>query len=343
MSQNYPWFKFHHIEYLLNPAVSSLSLEAQGANTRLMAYAARQSEFGTLPTNEKQLISMSGCKSFKQWQKIFNELVSNGIWKTIGFIEDGNVRLICPMMIVESAPTQTKEQPQDDASQDDISAKRSAAAKARWDAKRASDNANYMQNNANTDFAPCKTDANDMQNNNLHDAKVMQNDANANFAYANEGGKGGDLDLNLEQDLDINQYINSHSKTRETEKKSAQNFFDDELRPNIHILNSKLGANLITEKFIEENLFSFNSHYETQQLTDNQRLAKWVNWFKREQAKQQAQTIQRPNKTQPPKNQNPVFGNVNDAFPINQDDRLLTEDEKLAIAKMLEEDEHVVF
>lgn len=331
MSQNYPWFKFHHIEYLLNPAVSSLSLEAQGANTRLMAYAARQPEFGTLPTNEKQLISMSGCKSFKQWQKIFNELVSNGIWKTIGFIEDGNVRLICPMMIVESAPTDKQEQPLQEE-------------KPLTPAERSK---RYRENKKNRDDV---CDENTSQSHDRHGSVTQESDdsheknvTHRDESVTIEGGKGGDLDLEQEKDLDINQYINSHSKTRETEKKSAQNFFDDELRPNIHALNSKLGANLVTEKFIEENLFEFNSHYETRQLTDNQRLAKWVSWFKREQVKQQAQPIQRTHKTQPPKNQKPVFGNVNDAFPINENDRPLTEAEKAAIAKMLEEDEHVVF
>ena len=272
MSQSYPWFKFAHVEYLLNPAISSLSLEAQGANTRLMAYAARQPEFGTLPTNEKQLISMSGCKSAKQWHRILNELFSNGVWRTIGFAEDNNVRLFCPMMIVDSAPV-SQETTQNNEAQEDISAKRSAAAKARWDAKRASD----------------------MQNANLHHANTMQNDANTNFAYANEGGKGGDLDLDLNKDLDLKQELNSHSKTREAEKNS-RGFFDDELRPDLNLLNAKLGANLVTQKFIDENLFSFNSHYETHQLTDNQRLAKWITWWKGEQAKQQAQTIQRPSK-----------------------------------------------
>ena len=181
-----------------------------------------------------------------------------------------------------------------------------------------------------------------MQTNNLHNANDMQNDANANFAYANEGGKGGDLDLNLDKDLDINQYINSHSNAREAEKKSSR-FFDDELRPDVNALNAKLGANLITQKFLDENLFSFNAHYETQQLTENQRLAKWINWFKSEEAKKQAQTIQRPNKTPPPKNQRPVFGNVNESFPLNPNDRPLTAAEKAEIARMLEEDENVVF
>ena len=74
-------------------------------------------------------------------------------------------------------------------------------------------------------------------------------------------------------------------------------------------LNAKLGANLIDKKFIEENLFSFNARYETQHLTENQRLAKWINWWRGEEAKKQTQAIKRQPKER-------VFGNVNDDFPI---------------------------
>jgi uncharacterized protein YdaU (DUF1376 family) len=195
-TQSYPWYKFAHVEYLLDPMISTMSLTAQGANTRLMAYAARQLPFGTLPNDEKKLFAMSGAKSLKQWQKLHTELMG-----VVWFVNDDN-RWFCPLMNVESVPVVEQEAKQEDEpSQDDISAKRSAAAKARWDAKRANDMQNIDANNANNDFASCKTDATDMQSTNLHDAKVMQNDANSNFAYANEG-VGGDLDLN--QDLDLN-------------------------------------------------------------------------------------------------------------------------------------------
>ncbi len=143
----------------------------------------------------------------KQWFKIFNELLTANLWRKSGSIEEGNVRLFCPLMIVESAPVVAQESKQDDEqSQDDISAKRSAAANARWALKREQD----AKDNANGDFASCKTNANDMQNENLHDEKPMQNDANGNFAYANTmqmGGRGEDLDSELKQDLDKEQEV----------------------------------------------------------------------------------------------------------------------------------------
>lgn len=331
MSQSYPWFKFAHIEYLLNPAITSLSLEAQGANTRLMAYAARQPEFGTLPTNEKQLISMSGCKSVKQWHKILNELFSNGIWKTIGFAEDGNVRLFCPMMIVESAPVS---QEAASSNEDNDKPLTNAERCRRYRENRK----NVGDTNSDTSSDTLNMSSDTTATRTQHDSDTTKSVDSVSFG----GIKGGDLDLDLNKDLDLDQEFNSQTKTREAEKKSSR-FFDDELRPDVNALNAKLGANLVTEEFITQNLFAFNAHYETQQLTDNQRLAKWINWLKSEEAKKQAQTIQRPNKTQPPKSQKPVFGNVNESFPLNPNDRPLTAAEKAEIARMLEEDENVVF
>lgn len=307
MSQSYPWLKLPHREYLVSLTYKVLKPVERLAFIELVMFAHTQ-EKNALPDNDKFLAAWAGM-SLKQWQKIKTNVLIE--WSLV----DGFWHL--PNWFVIEQPTKdiNQDDTQDNNKQDDISAKRSAAAKARWAAKNANDDASNAS-------ALCKTDANDMQNANLHDAKVMQNDANANFAYANEGGKGGDLDLDLEQDLDKNQYINSHSLTREAEKKSSL-FFDDELRPDVNALNAKLGANLITQKFIDENLFSFNAHYETQQLTDNQRLAKWINWFKGEEAKKQAQTIQRPKSSQPT-NQVPVskhggFAQRDYSVGINED------------------------
>lgn len=320
MSQSYPWFKFSHVEYLLDPMITSLSLAAQGANTRLMAYAARQLPFGTLPNDDKTLLAMSGAKTVKQWQKLYQELMG-----VVWFLGDDG-RLYCPLMNVESV-TQSK---QDDNQDNDRPLTDAERAKRYRDSKKSRDENNQASHD--------RHDSVTKESDDRHEANVTQRDDSVTIG----GIKGGDLDLDLNKDLDLDQEFNSQTKTREAEKKSSR-FFDDELRPDVNALNAKLGANLITQKFIDENLFSFNAHYETQQLTDNQRLAKWINWFKSEEAKKQAQTIQRPNKTPPPKNQRPVFGNVNESFPLNPNDRPLTAAEKAEIARMLEEDENVVF
>lgn len=312
-----PWFKFTHVEYLLDPVITGLSLIAQGANTRLMAYAALQSPFATLPNDFEQLAVMCGVK-IKQWEKLSKELMGK-VW-FVG--EDG--RLFCPMMIVESAPV-AQSPKQDDSQQDDSKPLSNAERCKRYrDSKK-----NVGDTNTDTSSDTQNMSSDTTATRTQHDSDTTKSVDSVSFG----GIKGGDLDL----DLDLKQELNSHSKTREAEKNSRR-FFDDELRPDLNLLNAKLGANLVTQKFIDENLFLFNSHYETHQLTDNQRLAKWIAWWKGEQAKQQAQTIQRP-----PKNTKPIFGNVNDSFPINPNDRLLTQEERAAIAKSLEEDEHVVF
>lgn len=320
MSQSYPWFKFAHVEYLLDPMITSLSLSAQGANARLMAYAARQLPFGTLPNDNKTLLAMSGAKTAKQWQKLFAELI-NVVW----FVNDDD-RLYCPLMIVESVAQTSK---QDNEQQDNEKPLSDAERAKRYrDSKKNRDEnqeASHDRHDSVTQKSDTVTERHDSVTTASHD-RHEENVTNRDEM----GGKGGDLDLKQE--------LNTHTLTREAEKKSPR-FFDDELRPHLNLLNAKLGANLITQKFIDENLFLFNSHYETQQLTDNQRLAKWISWFKGEQA----QSIKREQKTQAPKNKNLVFGNVNDSFPLNPNDRLLTAAEKAEIARMLEEDEHVVF
>jgi len=278
MSQSYPWFKFSHVEYLLDPMITSLSLAAQGANTRLMAYAARQLPFGTLPNDDKTLIAMSGAKSAKQWQKIYAELMG-----VVWFLGDDG-RLYCPLMNVESTP-QAK---QDDNQDNDRPLTDAERAKRYRDSKKSRDENNQASHDRH-DSVTKESDDRHEASHDRHEANVTQRDDSVTIG----GIKGGDLDLDLNKDLDLDQEFNSQTKTREAEKKSSR-FFDDELRPDVNALNAKLGANLVTEEFITQNLFAFNSHYETKCLTENQRLAKWINWFKSEEAKKQAQTIQRP-------------------------------------------------
>lgn len=283
MSQSYPWFKFSHVEYLLDPMITSLSLAAQGANTRLMAYAARQLPFGTLPNDDKTLLAMSGAKTAKQWQKLYQELIG-----TVWFLNNDG-RLYCPLMNVESVAQLPK---QDDSQQDDSKPLSNAERCKRYrDSKK---NVGDTNTDTSSDTQNMSSDTLNMSSDTTATRTQHDSDTTKSVDSVSFGGiKGGDLDLDLKQDLDLDQELNSHSKTREAEKKSPR-FFDDELRPDVNALNAKLGANLVTEEFITQNLFAFNSHYETKCLTENQRLAKWINWFKSEEAKKQAQTIQRP-------------------------------------------------
>lgn len=57
---SFPWFKFAHVEYLLDPEISSLSLEAQGALMRLLCHSARQYPFASLPNDMPHLVKAAG-------------------------------------------------------------------------------------------------------------------------------------------------------------------------------------------------------------------------------------------------------------------------------------------
>lgn len=300
MSQSYPWFKLPHREYLLSLSYKVLKPVERLAFIELVMFAHTQ-ENNALPDNDKFLAAWASM-SLKQWLKVKANVLTewllvDGFW-------------LLPKWFSTEQPT-----PKNATNDTD----NNVTAKQQRNAERQK---RYRERNANrNDVTQESVTRNADSNATVTHSNVTRNANERNESVTNGGIKGGDLDLDLEKDLDIDQELNSHSKTREAEKKSSR-FFDDELRPDVNALNAKLGANLITQKFIDENLFSFNAHYETQQLTDNQRLAKWINWFKGEEAKKQAQTIQRPNKT--PTTQVPVskhggFAQRDYSVGINED------------------------
>lgn len=231
-TQTMPWFKFAHVEYLLDPMITSLSLAAQGANTRLMAYAARQLPFGTLPNDDKTLLAMSGAKSAKQWQKIYAELMG-----VVWFLGDDG-RLYCPLMIVESSPVNQKEKDKQDNQANDKTLTNAERCKRYRDSKK-----NVCDTNTDTssDTQNMSSDTLNMSSDTTATRKQHDTDtAKSVDSVSFEGGKGGDLDLDLDLDKEQELINTSLSLKREAEKKSAQKFFDDELFPDINTLNTKL-------------------------------------------------------------------------------------------------------
>lgn len=223
---SFAWFKFAHVDFLLNPKIGAMSLVEQGALLRLMSYAARQVPFGSLPNDPVQWAFMVGL-SKTRWSKIepaiFNSKDESGLFKRC---QDG--RWYCSLMTDALTPVSLQQDQATDADtpspvppkksrgkkpvDPEISNKRSAAANARWNNEHAK--------------ADTSTDANlhthDMQNQDLHDAKQMQN-ANLHDANdANEGDIGGDKDLDQELDLDKKQ---THSS--ESPEKSGGKFLEE--------------------------------------------------------------------------------------------------------------------
>jgi len=201
--RSYTWLKLDYSRLFASEFFAMANDAEFRAAFILWCKSMQQLPAGSLPNNDKALAGWCG-KNVKQWAKI-KDMALHG-WQ---LADDG--RLYHPVLAEvvndilsksDSKPNKSSSPELDEQlSQDDISAKRSAAANARWalkreqDAKNSANNASNDANNAKDKFASCKTDANDMQNANLHDAKVMQDDAN-------EGGKGGDLDLDKKLDLD---------------------------------------------------------------------------------------------------------------------------------------------
>lgn len=205
MSKDYPWFKFAHVEYLLDPMITSLSLAAQGANTRLMAYAARQLPFGTLPNDDKTLLAMSGAKTVKQWQKLYQELIG-----TVWFCDDDG-RLYCPLMIVESVPQAKQDDYQDTDKPltDAERAKRYRDSKKNRDEKQEASHDRHDSVTPKSDTVTERHDSVTTASHDRHESNVTNRDE--------MGGKGGDLDLDLKQDLDKEQEV----KTKTTREASV--------------------------------------------------------------------------------------------------------------------------
>lgn len=201
---SFNWSRFAHTEYLLNPMVSNLSLEAQGAYMRLLAHSARQVPFGSLPADADLLISMLGVK-FKKGGKdelklalLLNEALQAGFT----FCQDK--RWYCKMLVDQlpsdaNQPNEKPSKPSKKSIDPTLSTKRSEAAAKSHETRRAKKLQSELQTDdakiANLQNQIAKI-ANDDVLQNLQDAKIAND-------LQNGGIKGGELDSELEKDLEI--------------------------------------------------------------------------------------------------------------------------------------------
>lgn len=73
-----------------------------------------------------------------------------------------------------------------------------------------------------------------------------------------------------------------------TNIKNTHTNASEDFAPDLEQLNAKLkmaGGQVVTQKQLDQVLVTFNPHYETQVLTDNQLMAKLVQWIKGDQDK----------------------------------------------------------
>lgn len=235
-TQSYPWFKFAHVEYLIDPMINAMSLAAQGANTRLMAYAARQLPFGTLPNDEKTLLAMSGAKSLKQWQKLHTELMGS-TW----FVNDDN-RWFCPLMIVDSVPVAPV------AANDKADSNTTPRQQRNADRQK-----RYRDRNANRNGVTLESVTRNADNV-TQDVTSNATVTDSNVTHRNEmGGRGEDLDSELKQDLELNQEVNTttnvvsapHTSEREKNKKTRVNFSANEMILSCETLSTEVANDFI--------------------------------------------------------------------------------------------------
>ena len=181
----YDWFKFSHIEFLLNPRVSALKLIEQGALIRLMAHAARQVPFGSLP-NDPQLLAAMTCLTLPRWNKIADAVLD------AAFVQCNDDRWYCPLMIDElSAPVVVTHHATTDESSKDAERARRYREKKKRDAKR--------------DDPSTVTDQERDATVTHRDATVTVGVTHRDDTVTNGGIKGGDLDQDSDLDLEVKQ------------------------------------------------------------------------------------------------------------------------------------------
>jgi hypothetical protein len=195
-----PWMKFAHVEFLLSPDMLGLSLQSQGALLRLMAHAARQTPYGTLPDDFDLIGRMVG----KGWSKRIQQELFSGV-----FVATEDARWTCPLMtdVWADAPKANNDVTAE-ANTAKTNAQRQAEYKARQkgnatgnvtsNAENVTGNeiGNAQSNDGNVTSNAENVTGNEIGNAQSNDGNVTSNEENVTFG----GIKGGDLEKDLDLD-----------------------------------------------------------------------------------------------------------------------------------------------
>lgn len=326
---SFPWLKLPHTDCLVDPDVSVLSLEAQGVLFRLICHSGRQYPYASLPNDMRHLINMAGFKLPPKDSPAYLKKLAKaeGIVRSVldaTFIYCRDERYYCTLLIdvlsdSNSQPVPTFVSP-DNASHASASTgqdptpspqgrKRTANAErvARFRAnKKAVDSGvtpnvtpeNVTGNAAVTpDVMPTVTDVMPVT------PAVTSVTGNS---VTNEGGKGGDLDLNPDLDLDSASKKNKTNPDDAGQQAHEPDYFQTPglgWTPRLDLLNARLkmaGHKPVTQEVLLQTLVTFNPHYDDQPaMSDNNRTGKLVNWIgdKQQKAARQPykQSVSKPN------------------------------------------------
>lgn len=241
----YDWHKHPHTKILLNARIRTLKPAHKGMLWMLMEYAALEVPFGSLENDAERLAEMAGV-SLSAWSK------SSDVVMGAAFVLCSDNRWYC-QLLTDMLSSNVQQTDQDEPKQRSKSAERVARMRDR------------KRNAVTPDVTPV-----------THDVIPPSVTCNADVtpvtvtSVTNGGIKGGDLELDQEI------------------KKTHTNAGASEFLPDLEQLNTKLkmaGAQAITQKQLDQTLVTFAPHYETQVLTDNQRVGKLVTWIKGDQDK----------------------------------------------------------
>lgn len=339
---SFPWFKFAHVEYLLDPEISSLSLEAQGALMRLLCHSARQYPYGSLPNDMPHLVKAAGfllpdplakgyAKAYMRAEHVVESVLE------AAFIQCRDDRFYSPLLANELT-AEPKPVPVVPAGHNIPSAapagaplstgqhttpptvKRQSSSAERMQRKRERERLLKQQQDSNSksDASPNHSDASHVTPEGVTcdgcdtqcDAVTVDVTPKASHvtgsSVTNEGGKGGDVDLNPDLDLDSASKKNKTNPDSAGQQAHEPDYFqtpDLGWTPRLGLLNARLkmaGHKPVTQEVLLQTLVTFNPHYDDQPvISDNNRTGKLVNWIgdKQQQAARQPykQSASKPN------------------------------------------------
>lgn len=317
----FQWCKFAHIEYLLDPEVNALSLEAQGVFLRLMSYAAMEVPFASLPDDIQYLVKMAGFKLPEQNSKSFSKAYQHAqmIVKAVleaAFILCSDERYYMPLLTnqlthdVKSNESTTTGQ--DNTKTSPTVRKRSSSTERmarKRDRERLlkeqqsnSDASHVTPESVTCDGSDAKCDA-------VTDSVTPKASHVTGSSVTNGGIKGGDLDL--DSDLDSKKNKNNLA----SDAKIDPDYFETPdlgWTPRLGLINTRLkiaGHQQITQDFLLQTLVTFNPHFDDEPvMSDNKRLGKLVNWIGDKQQKAVRQTQNKPSTTSKPDPNNTYYG-----------------------------------
>lgn len=321
----FQWCKFAHIEYLLDPEVNALSLEAQGAFLRLMSYAAIEVPFGSLPDDIQHLIKMVGFKLPDQNNKAFTKAYQHAqsVVKAVldaAFILCSDERYYMPLLtnqlthdvksneITTTGQDNTKTSPtvRKRSSSTERMARKRDRERLLKEQQNNSDASHVTPQSVTCDGSDAKCDA-------VTDSVTPKASHVTGSSVTNGGIKGGDLDL--DSDLDSKKNKNNLASD---EKIDPDYFETPDLgwTPRLGLINTRLkmaGQQQITQDFLLQTLVTFNPHFDDAPvMSDNKRLGKLVNWIGDKQQKAVRQIQNKPSNTKPDPN--------NSYYGISKDD-----------------------